>query len=72
MRLRLTLRPAHRDCTVSLNYAYYLSAAIYRWIEASSPEYAKFLHDEGFHVNGSLKRFKHFCFSRLNVPNRRI
>jgi CRISPR/Cas system endoribonuclease Cas6 (RAMP superfamily) len=41
MRLRLTLRPAHRDCTVSLNYAYYLSAAIYRWIEASSPEYAR-------------------------------
>jgi len=72
MRLCLTLRPAQKDCAVSLNYAYYLSAAIYRWIDASSPEYARFLHDEGFHVNGSLKYFKHFCFSQLNVPNRRI
>ena len=72
MRLRLSMRVASPDCAITLNYSYYLSTAIYRWIEASSPEYAQFLHDEGFRSEGTLRRFKHFCFSQLNVPNRRI
>lgn len=72
MRLRLTLRPLNTPCRITLNYSYYLSTAIYRWIEYSSPDYAKFLHDEGFQVDGTLKRFKHFCFSQLIVPKRRI
>ncbi|MEK9135821.1 MAG: CRISPR-associated endoribonuclease Cas6, partial [Bacteroidota bacterium] len=64
--------PLNQRCSITLNYSYFLSSAIYRWIETSSPEYARFLHDEGFHPDGSLKRFKHFCFSQLMVPNRRI
>lgn len=72
MRLHLVLRPLSQRCSVTLNYSYYLSTAIYRWIDASSPEYARFLHDQGFHVDGSLKRFKHFCFSQLVVTNRTI
>jgi CRISPR-associated endoribonuclease Cas6 len=72
MRLHLTLRPERRGCSISLNYNYYLSSAIYKWIEASSPEYATFLHEKGFAVDGTLHRFKHFCFSHLLVPGRRI
>lgn len=51
---------------------YYLSSAIYRWIEASSSEYSRFLHEEGFSLVGTERRFKHFCFSQLMVHNRRI
>ncbi|MBM4160739.1 MAG: CRISPR-associated endoribonuclease Cas6 [Ignavibacteria bacterium] len=72
MRLRLTLHCLQRNCSIGLSYSYYLSAAIYGWIEQSSAEYSTFLHDRGFPLEGSVRRFKHFCFSRLNVPQRRI
>ena len=72
MRMRLVLRPLNRRCSVTLNYSYYLSAAIYSWIETSSPEYSAFLHDKGFSLEGTTKRFKHFCFSQLEVPERKI
>ena len=72
MHLRLSARTPRTGCVITLNYSYYLSTAIYRWIEASSPGYSRFLHDKGFQVNGSLKRFKHFCFSQLGIARRRI
>ncbi|MBI5474283.1 MAG: CRISPR-associated endoribonuclease Cas6 [Ignavibacteriae bacterium] len=61
-----------RPVRISLNYQYYLSAAIYKWIETSSPEYSAFLHDKGFHIEGTIKRFKHFCFSRLLPRQSRV
>ena len=72
MRLHLVLRPLCSGPSITLNYGYHLSSAIYRWIEASSPEYSAFLHDEGFSVEGTSRRFKHFCFSQLVVPKREI
>ncbi len=72
LRLHLTIRPTKKNCSITLNYSYYLSSAIYKWIETSSPEYSAFLHDEGFHVEGTLRRFKHFCFSQLNIPKRNV
>ncbi|MEK7250493.1 MAG: CRISPR-associated endoribonuclease Cas6 [Bacteroidota bacterium] len=72
LRLHLTIRPTKKNCSVTLNYSYYLSSAIYKWIETSSPEYSAFLHDEGFQIEGTIKRFKHFCFSQLQVPQRRV
>ena len=72
MRLRLQLTPLSGRINISLNYSYYLSTAIYRWIEVSSKDYSAFLHDSGFRVDNSVKRFKHFCFSQLIVPRRRI
>jgi len=72
MRLRLVLRPKRKLTRITLNYGYYLSCAIYQWIELSSPDYARFLHDQGFPLEGTLRRFKHFCFSRLIVPKRNI
>ncbi|HWP81826.1 MAG TPA: CRISPR-associated endoribonuclease Cas6 [Bacteroidota bacterium] len=72
MRLRLTIRPLNPCAEIPLSYNYYLSSAIYRWIEASSPEYSRFLHGQGFQPEGMARRFKHFCFSQLIVPQRTI
>lgn len=72
MRVKLTLSPIRPDTTISLNYNYLLSGVVYRLIESSSPAYARCLHDFGYPVDGSLKRFKHFTFSRLFVPRRSI
>jgi len=72
MRLRLTIRPLQKSCSIPINYNYFLSSAIYRWIEASSPEYSAFLHEHGFQPDGVARRFKHFCFSQLIVPERSV
>lgn len=72
MRLRLTIRPLQKPCSITLNYNYYLSSAIYRWIEASSPEYSARLHERGFQPEGMRRRFKHFCFSQLVVEKRQV
>ena len=72
MRLHLTIRSVRGGSSIPLSYSYYLSTALYRWIEQSSPEYSAFLHDHGFPLDGTLRRFKHFCFSQLDVPKRRI
>lgn len=72
MRLHLILRSLNQSCSINLNYQYYLSAALYRWIENSSPSYARFLHQTGFSPEGLARRFKHFCFSQLLVAQRTI
>jgi len=72
MRLRLRLRRMRDECNVGLNYAYYLSGAIYGWIEKSSPAYATFLHDNGYQLENTFRKFKHFCFSQLQVAEREI
>ena len=45
---------------------------MYKWIDTSSPDYAAFLHEKGFHIESTVKRFKHFCFSQLIIPNRKV
>lgn len=47
--------------TISPNYQYALSAAIYNLLRFGSPEFSKFLHDIGFKQNG--KTYKLFCFA---------
>ena len=70
MRLHLTIRPLTKQCSITLNYSYYLSSAVYRWIEQSSPTYSHFLHEQGFSPEHVTRRFKHFCFSQLIIPQR--
>lgn len=72
MRLKLTLKPMRRNIAIPLNYNYFLSSAIYQWIEQSSPTYSTFLHDRGYSIPGTIKRFKHFCFSMLLIPKRKL
>lgn len=67
MRIKLTLIPKEKKCSIPLNYQYPLSAAIYKILYAASNEYADFLHDKGY-VSESGKPLKLFTFSYLFMP----
>lgn len=68
MRIRLTLQPKERECLFPINYQYPLSAAIYKILNTASPEYAVFLHRQGY-LSPNGKPLKLFTFSRLWCPN---
>ncbi len=71
MRLKLTLLPLEANPAVPLNYNYPLSAAIYKLLAQASPEYARWLHDQGYQSRD--ERFmKLFTFSRLDIPRVRL
>lgn len=59
MRLKLTLHAL--DKYIPINYQYYLSAAIYKLLKFGSEEFATYLHDIGFQLNG--KTYKLFSFA---------
>ncbi len=56
--------------TLPINYNYLLAGVVYRFLAESDPEYASFLHNEGYAV--AEKRFKLFTFSQLMAERRRI
>lgn len=56
--------------TLPINYNYLLAGVIYRFLAESDPEYASFLHNEGYAA--AEKRFKLFTFSQLMAERRRI
>ena len=56
--------------TLPINYNHLLTGVIYRFLAESDPEYASFLHDEGYAA--AKKRFKLFTFSQLMAERRRI
>ena len=56
--------------TLPINYNYLLTGVIYRFLAESDPEYASFLHNEGYAA--AEKRFKLFTFSQLMAERRRI
>ena len=56
--------------TLPINYNYQLAGVIYRFLAESDPEYASFLHEEGYAA--AEKRFKLFAFSQLMAERRRI
>ena len=70
MRIKLVLKPLHKDSSLSLNYPYSFSSLIYRIIASSSSDYADFLHNQGY-KNGS-KSFKFFTFSRPQIESQRV
>ncbi len=49
-----------------------LSSLVYTLLRAADPEYARFLHDEGYGGGGDARRYKLFCFSGLRCSRRRI
>ena len=53
-----------------INYNHLLAGVIYRFLAESDPEYASFLHEEGYRA--AEKRFKLFTFSQLMAERRRI
>jgi CRISPR-associated endoribonuclease Cas6 len=73
MRFKLTLRiDGHNTGNLlPLSYQYELSAWIYGVIARSNLAYSTWLHDNGFSLTDSHKRFKLFTFSHLWIANAR-
>ena len=56
--------------TLPINYNHLLTGVIYRFLAESDPEYASFLHNQGY--GAEPRRFKLFTFSQLMAERRRI
>ena len=69
MRIKI-LADVRDSITLPINYNYQLAGIIYRFLAESDPEYATFLHKEGYAA--AEKRFKLFTFSQLMAERRRI
>jgi|WetSurMetagenome_2_1015567.scaffolds.fasta_scaffold01667_2 CRISPR-associated endoribonuclease Cas6 len=72
MRIKLILWPLQKQTTLPVNYNYFLTGLIYKFILSSSVDYARFLHDDGYHLENSKKTFKLFTYSMLRAQNLRI
>ena len=59
-----------RGIYLPINYNHLLTSAIYRFLKLSDPEYARFLHEDGYATEE--KRFKLFTFSQLMAKKREI
>lgn len=81
MRLLIKLLPLNEPASLPLDN-YPLAALIYQSVWAAAPDYAEFLHEEGYPVQSDSedsvssrqehKRFKLFVFSRAEQPGKRI
>ena len=60
-KISLKMNRAHGDL-LPFNYQYEQSAVIYRILAQANTQYASWLHENGYQLNGS-KRFKLFCYS---------
>ena len=69
MRIKI-LADVGDGLTLPINYNYMLAGVIYRFLAESDPEYASFLHNEGYLA--AEKRFKLFTFSQLMAARRRV
>ena len=69
MRIQI-LADVGNGITLPINYNHLLAGIIYRFLAESDPEYASFLHEEGYRA--AEKRFKLFTFSQLMADRRRI
>ena len=69
MRVQI-VADVNKGITLPINYNHLLVGVIYRFLSESNPEFADFLHDEGFHA--AEKRFKLFTFSQLMAERRHI
>ena len=69
MRIQI-LADVGKGITLPINYNHLLVSVIYRFLAESNPEFAHFLHEEGYHA--AEKRFKLFTFSQLLAERRHI
>ena len=53
-----------------INYNHFLTGVIYQFLKGSDPEYADFLHQDGYESEN--RRFKLFTFSQLMAKQREI
>ncbi|QEC69319.1 CRISPR-associated endoribonuclease Cas6 [Panacibacter ginsenosidivorans] len=66
MRFYLTLQATDSNSTITLNYQYPLSAAIYKIIQRADTAFSAFLHNTGYGLGH--KNFKLFTFSDIDTP----
>ena len=69
MRIKIVV-DVGEGLTLPVNYNHLLTGVIYRFLAESDPEYAFFLHEEGYRA--AEKRFKLFTFSQLMAERRRV
>ncbi len=62
MRIKITC-DIGKGIRLPINYNYFLTGVIYQFLKESDPEYAHFLHQDGYEVEN--RRFKLFTFSQL-------
>lgn len=74
MRFRLTLsvNKSAFGNLLPINYQYEQSAVIYKILARASEDYALWLHENGFQLEGVGKKFKLFTFSRFSIENYKI
>jgi len=63
MRIKLQLKITSDERILPINYQYAVSSWIYKTLNVSNPEFASWLHEQGFSLKN--KRFKLFCFSNI-------
>ena len=69
MRIKITC-DIGEGIRLPINYNYFLASAIYGFLRESNPEYADFLHQDGYELEN--RRFKLFTFSQLMAKRREI
>ena len=69
MRIKITC-DIGEGIHLPINYNYFLASAIYGFLRESDPEYADFLHQDGYELEN--RRFKLFTFSQLMAKRREI
>lgn len=62
MRIKITIEHLPEQ-QLPLNYQYLISSWIYKVLHESDADFASWLHEQGYTLNG--KSYKHFCFSML-------
>ncbi|HZO88726.1 MAG TPA: CRISPR-associated endoribonuclease Cas6 [Chthonomonadaceae bacterium] len=70
MRLKITFANPQEAC-LPVNYQHLLTGAVYHLLEASDADYSRFLHEQGYALDGGPKRFKLFVFSWLRPASRK-
>ena len=69
MRIKITC-DIGEGIHLPINYNYFLTGIIYQFLKESDPEYADFLHQDGYELEN--RRFKLFTFSQLMAQRREI
>ena len=69
MRIQITCGIG-KGIDLPINYNYFLTGIIYRFLKESDPQYAQFLHEDGYELEN--RRFKLFTFSQLMAKRRDI
>lgn len=69
MRVKFTLIPNSSNRALPVNYNYFLTSLIYKFLKNSSKDYSRFLHDTGYRISESKKGFKLFTYSMFLGAN---